>query len=345
MKPDVVFCHNIVLWNPNVFKDLKTICSSIKIIVAYVGYPQKSYNYYSNVDLFLGGVPFITEDVLSLGLNAHTMYQSFDKEILKEIDTDNYKNERFLEHDFVFTGSYTWSRLGRYYTLKRLMHDTSLKCWVLENLIDKLFEKPQSFEIFNSGKRILKWFLQYVFQFIKQQKQLQILEIFNNEPRWLIKKKLYSIFSIVLQAKGIHIIEEYEKLKLCLPISDLFPGRVFPPVYGFDMYRLIQGSRITFNVHTKQAREFVGNMRLFEATGMGTCLLTDTGVNMCEIFEEDNEVVTYRSVDEAIEKANYLLNHEDERKKIALAGQKRTLKDHTAFNRAQQLDQLLRESI
>ena len=48
--------------------------------------------------------------------------------------------------------------------------------------------------------------------------------------------------------------EKHGKIKQHLPISDLFPERVFPPVYGLDMYHLMKGSRITFNVHTKQAK-------------------------------------------------------------------------------------------
>ena len=44
-------------------------------------------------------------------------------------------------------------------------------------------------------------------------------------------------------------------------------------------------------------------------------------------------------MDEAVEKVTYLLDHEDERAEIARAGQKRTLMDHTIFNRCQLIDE------
>ena len=86
-------------------------------------------------------------------------------------------------------------------------------------------------------------------------------------------------------------------------------------------------------------------MRLFEATGVGTCLLSDTRENMPDLFEVDKEVVTYSTIDEAVEKVNYLLENEDVRKEIASAGQRRTLKDHTIFNRYQQIDEVIRSNL
>jgi spore maturation protein CgeB len=59
----------------------------------------------------------------------------------------------------------------------------------------------------------------------------------------------------------------------------------------------------------------------------------------------DNEVVTFKTADECIEKVKYLLEHEEQRQAIARAGQQRTLRDHTFDNRAAQLDDLIREKI
>ena len=71
-------------------------------------------------------------------------------------------------------------------------------------------------------------------------------------------------------------------------------------------------------------------MRLFEATGVGCCLLTDHKSDICSIFEPDVEIVTYSSAEEAISKAKYLIADPKSTQKIALAGQKRTLSGYTA---------------
>jgi spore maturation protein CgeB len=83
-------------------------------------------------------------------------------------------------------------------------------------------------------------------------------------------------------------------------------------------------------------------MRLFETTGVGACLLTDWKENLSELFEPGKEVLTYRSVEECVEKVNYILEHEDERDSIAAAGQRRTLREHTFDNRAARIDEIIR---
>ena len=51
----------------------------------------------------------------------------------------------------------------------------------------------------------------------------------------------------------------------------------------------------------------------------------------------------YNSLDELVEKIKYYLKNDREREKIALAGQKRTLKDHTFFERAKKLLEIVVE--
>jgi spore maturation protein CgeB len=63
---------------------------------------------------------------------------------------------------------------------------------------------------------------------------------------------------------------------------------------------------------------------MFEATGVGTLLLSDGKYAKNKLFNDD-EVVYYDTVDEAVEKARYYLEHEVERNKIALKGQQKTL--------------------
>jgi spore maturation protein CgeB len=86
-----------------------------------------------------------------------------------------------------------------------------------------------------------------------------------------------------------------------------------------------------------------GNIRMFEATGVGTLLVTETASNLSQIFEPDQEVVTYRSKEEAVEKIRYCLAHENERRSIASAGQRRTLRDHNSRVRAQEVLRIFEE--
>jgi spore maturation protein CgeB len=115
-----------------------------------------------------------------------------------------------------------------------------------------------------------------------------------------------------------------------------------PPRFGLEMYRTLRDARIALDVQGDPEARDSSNMRLFEATGVGACLLTDRTVRLGEMFEPEREVATYASADECVEKIRRLLAHDAERESIARAGEARTLRDHTFARRAARLDELLR---
>jgi spore maturation protein CgeB len=116
-------------------------------------------------------------------------------------------------------------------------------------------------------------------------------------------------------------------------------------VFGIEMYQVFADSKITINSHIDAALNKAGNMRLFEATGVGTCLVTDWKDNLSDYFEPEKEVVTYRYPEECVEKVLWLLDHPIEREMIATAGQKRCLNDHSYKNRSMQLDKIIKSKI
>ncbi len=122
-----------------------------------------------------------------------------------------------------------------------------------------------------------------------------------------------------------------------------YPGRVHRGVYGTDYFRLLGRSKIVLNSHISCSAEDASNMRLFEATGMGACLLTDRKSNLPKLFEPDVDVATYDSAEECAEKARFLLANESARQEIAAAGQRRTLSQHTFASRVETLVELIHD--
>ena len=86
-------------------------------------------------------------------------------------------------------------------------------------------------------------------------------------------------------------------------------------------------------------------MRLYEATGMGACLVTDQKSNLANLFKIDEEIVAYNNPEEAAEKIRYLINNPEVARQIAKAGQDRTLKDHTYSKRMEMLLDILNRFI
>jgi len=113
-------------------------------------------------------------------------------------------------------------------------------------------------------------------------------------------------------------------------------------VYGLAMYQTLRDSDATLNVHADSSPRFASNMRLFEATGVGTCLVTDAKENMGSLFEPDREAVVYESAAECVDHLLWLARHPTDAVAIGAAGQRRTLASHTFAHRAPVLDQYLR---
>ena len=100
-------------------------------------------------------------------------------------------------------------------------------------------------------------------------------------------------------------------------------------VWGVEMYQALRRSRITLNSHIDLTGKEAGNMRLFEATGVGAFLLTDFKDNLHTLFTPEREVSTWRSIPDAIAKIEHYLSNNDARERIAQAGQAKTFAQHT----------------
>lgn len=89
-------------------------------------------------------------------------------------------------------------------------------------------------------------------------------------------------------------------------------------------------SKIVFNISIKDDI----NMRVFETLSTGSFLLTNWIPTLEELFHDGIHLVTYKTIDEAIDKARYYLAHDDEREKIAQAGMEEVRAKHTFQHRA-----------
>jgi spore maturation protein CgeB len=136
-------------------------------------------------------------------------------------------------------------------------------------------------------------------------------------------------YDLKLFGSGLHTLPASSPLHRC------YQGEV----WGVEMYQALRASRITLNSHIDQAGREAGNARLFEATGVGTFLLTDFKDNLHTLFDEGREVAAWRSVGDCLAMIDRYLANEDERRAIAAAGQARTLSTHTF---RQRVDDILR---
>ena len=344
LRPEVVYFQDIHCLPHSIRKNLKQEFPFIKLIVVYKGFPG-AFDELAHADALFVGSPTLVKQYKDAGLGAYLLYHAFDDTVLDKIGDDGH-DEHGPKYDFTFVGSsgfgYGLGHQSRYWALVELIQRTNLELWVHDRL-----RKQSSYRI--PAKARMK---AQIRKSLKKLLEYPDVETLNKmlAPGLMPNKIRRLILEVIEQkreaSKQNHCDTTKDEPRVPIkPLREMFPHRCHAPVFGIGMYRILRQSRVTFNRHTDAAEDSVGNMRMFQATGVGTCLLTDTGRNMADLFEEDHEVVTYSSIEECVEKANYLLEHDDVRRQIAAAGQRRTLKDHTVMNRCQQIDEILQKML
>jgi spore maturation protein CgeB len=326
LRPDVLYFQDIHSMPHELRKQLKTLYPFIRLIVVHSGFPGE-FKKLDDVDLLLVAMPSMMRKYREEGLDAQLMYHAFDDRIHDKLVASGYSQNSYL-CDFSYVGSSGFGHhyhVNRYWDLLRLMEQTNIRMWLDEQ--DRCRIQTRDF------------LLEIGYQGDVDQMAMAVVGLNQILPdAEQLRKKLPQIQIQIQKAVDTN------RLRQGFPLRNLqvqYPHRVHPPVFGLKMYDLLRRSKICFNNHMTRSWGSVGNLRMYEATGMGTCLVTDTGDNMQSLFEPDREVVTYNSMDECIEKVRYLLDHEDVRRQIGLAGQRRTLQDHTMNNRSQQVDSLI----
>jgi hypothetical protein len=111
--------------------------------------------------------------------------------------------------------------------------------------------------------------------------------------------------------------------------------------WGREMYAILHRSRLTLNKHIDVSGPYANNLRLYEATGTGVCLVTDWKENLDELFETGKEVVAYRSAEECLDLLRYYGTRPEGAERIARAGQLRCLHNHSYDVRMVELSRIL----
>ncbi len=101
--------------------------------------------------------------------------------------------------------------------------------------------------------------------------------------------------------------------------------RVMPPVAAGEAAGMVYaGSRINLHIALKGI-EGGTSQRVMEVMAAGGFMMSSYCAETAEIFEEDKEIVMFRTPEELFEKVDYYLTHEEERRRIMQNGQQKVL--------------------
>lgn len=102
-----------------------------------------------------------------------------------------------------------------------------------------------------------------------------------------------------------------------------------PKVEGIDYLYAISGARIGLSINAANDIRFCHSTRLIHYLACGTCVLAKRVPDLDLLFKDGVHLRCFDTAEEFFDLANWYLNHDDERIKIANAGMQRT---HAEFN-------------
>ncbi|ANE46100.1 spore maturation protein [Paenibacillus swuensis] len=122
-----------------------------------------------------------------------------------------------------------------------------------------------------------------------------------------------------------------------------------------ESVKYYSGAKIVINLHRAADDEIYNrnrlkipahsiNPRTYEISACGTLQLTDIRQDLSQFYTPGHDIVTFSNAAELTDKIQYYLNHEDERRTIALRGLKRTYAEHTFHKRLNQMLQMMYSS-
>jgi hypothetical protein len=124
-----------------------------------------------------------------------------------------------------------------------------------------------------------------------------------------------------------------ERLPKSSPLHACYQGEA----WGREMYEILRRSKLTLNFHIDLAEDWANNLRLYEATGMGTLLLTDAKRNLAEIFVPGEHVAAYADAQDCVRQIHALLADDATRERIAAAGQQHAIKTQNYYLRTREI--------
>lgn len=310
IKPDVLFLQDVSPFDIEYLNRVRNEVKSVKLIIGWLcaPYTKENLKTLASCDFVCSCSELFINQLKNQGIKCYRLNHAFETSLLPRIENCDY-----LETDFLFVGSFfPGSEL----------HDERVQ------VIEALLAEQINMRIFTQLPKVSRVFIRNLAYQIYQQ---------------LKKIKLESIYNVTSVTKKI---ARYKEAPHAFSLSANFIKAVEnKPVFGIEMLKAFSKAKLGFNSHGGVAGDYACNIRLFEVTGVGSCLVTDHKKNISDFFIPDKEIVTYNSVEECVEKTKWLLNHPNELNEIAVAGQKRTLSDHTFYNRAVELDNIIKKEL
>jgi Glycosyl transferases group 1/DUF based on E. rectale Gene description (DUF3880) len=106
--------------------------------------------------------------------------------------------------------------------------------------------------------------------------------------------------------------------------------------HKYEINKIYSASLINIDINRLYQADMV-NMRVFDIMACGGFVIAEYSEDLTELFAIDDEVVTFRTFDELLEKVDYYLSNTDKAREIAFRGMTAVRERHTIEKRVEQM--------
>ncbi|MCM1388209.1 MAG: glycosyltransferase [Bacillus sp. (in: Bacteria)] len=156
--------------------------------------------------------------------------------------------------------------------------------------------------------------------------------------QWFLGRKLTNVERTLL----LSVLAQQYRLRLYTREKEIVPPEIarFPEVNPDDAYRVFYASKINLNITLRSIESGVP-LRVFDIMSVGGFVLSNYQEEAAELFEEDKEIVLFKTPEEMIEKIDYYLKHEKERIRIGYNGYQKVKNCYTYKHQLQKIISVL----
>jgi len=314
-NPKIIIFRDIGVFSIDKICDLKKKLKLKFKTILLNGFPIRNFSDYSKFDVVIFRNPWLINKFKYLCKETKLIYHCFNSDILKKIKLNEFDNkENLISFDGSSFSDGFYGHKKRYFYLYYLINQKLIRPNIYENnnfyhkLTYYLYLISKSSKVTNKSIVII----------------MKMIAGFNK----ILFKKYYKKIEELIYTVNNFSSDDYNKFYRG-PLTLNFKNYVQDPNFGVEYYQNINNSKISLNIHAESMGNTAANIRLFEITGMQSCLLTEDFENLSDLFEKDHEVITYKNYDELSEKITFLKQNSSIAKQISENGHKKVLKYHT----------------
>lgn len=300
---------HLIVMNPgylnqdNRFDKLLYYCPSIKTKICWYGAPSGEVTFLKNYDCVLIPSKNLTEKYQNDGLKCFHLNHAFEPRILDLVGVSKQRKNKICFIGSLNSGNEWYNQRISY--LERISKEVEID----------IYSNVQKLSYYQRSKHT------YIFKR-------------HSLCKFLLKRNIKN--NLILNYSDKNNLPRYDRLT-----TSQIAKKINPPRYGLDMLKLLSSYRFTFNMHIPLSGSTAGNLRLTEALGLGTCLLTDSKINNNEFLCNYADRLSYNTANDCINKIISLMNNNDLVDEITTVLKENTLLHYSTSNQFDRLHKII----